>query len=222
MIISHKKKFIFIHIYKTAGTSITSAMIKYGRCRERLAGDFFISRKAIGLVNRIFNLYDDGNAWVNGLHKHSTAREIKEYCGSDIFDHYYKFAFVRNPWDWQVSLYKYIQGSNVHKDHEVSNHLSFSEFLDRQIEFSPPSQLDFLTDLDENILVNKIGRFECLSNDFDSILKELELSEEVSLPFKNSSARSKDYRSYYDEKTYNVVKEYFKKDIDFFDYSFEP
>ena len=79
-LISHRDKFIFIHIYKSGGTSITETF------------DTFFT----DLIK----------------YKHETALEIRDIIGKKKFNSYYKFAIVRNPWDWQVfslSLHETVQ-----------------------------------------------------------------------------------------------------------------
>ena len=182
MIISNRKKFIFVHIYKIAGTSVTSALIKYARFRERLAGEFFISRKFVSSINRLFHLHDRGNQWINGLHKHANAQEIRDYCGLSIFESYYKFAFVRNPWDWQVSLYTYIRSNDAHREHRITNQLNFEDFIRLSLRANPPCQLDFLTDEHGKVIVDKIGKFESIGSDFSAILRDIGIDKQLALP----------------------------------------
>ena len=81
MIISDSKKFIFIHIPKTAGTSIAAALRQYQ------------NPKCNALHSNSFD------------RKHPTTNEIKTHLGEERFNQYYKFAFVRNPWDRVLSNY---------------------------------------------------------------------------------------------------------------------
>ena len=219
MIISNRKKFIFVHIYKTGGTSVSSALINYARLRERIASEFYPSKKLIYSINSKLKLTDQGNEWFNGLHKHAKAIEIREYLGESKYDTYYKFAFVRNPWDWQLSLYHYIREDKYHKDNTIANTLDFHDFLKREIENLPPCQLDFLSDDRGKIILDKVGKLETLQQDFYEILNYLDLMP-VKLQKLNCSNRSKNYRKYYTEKTAMLVDDYFKRDIKYFDYSF--
>jgi len=78
MIISNSKKFIFIHIYKTGGTSVSSTLIKYARLIEKIAA-FYPTKYLVTIINKIFGLGDYGNSWINGVHKHAKAKEIRDY-----------------------------------------------------------------------------------------------------------------------------------------------
>jgi len=70
MIISHSKRFVFVHIYKTAGTSVTSVLLPYARNIERISGLYF-TRYGVSIVNRVLKMGDNGNEWINGVHKHA-------------------------------------------------------------------------------------------------------------------------------------------------------
>lgn len=84
MIISHEHKFIFIHIGKTGGTSIEKVLC------EHLNIDFEYTKKNP----------KNGNWW-----KHAWAREMRDLFGSERWEEYFTFAFVRNPYDMLLSLY---------------------------------------------------------------------------------------------------------------------
>ena len=83
MLISHSHKFIFIHIGKTGGTAIEKVLCQY------LNIDFEETKKD-----------SQGNWW-----KHIWAKGMKKRVGAEIWDDYFTFAFVRNPYDMILSLY---------------------------------------------------------------------------------------------------------------------
>src|ERR1700683_2337721 len=104
--ISTSHRFIFVHIFKTAGTSVRSALNPYVDRREYLLWNFI--RRRLG-----FPPPDP----YPGLSSHAHADEIRAALPPEIFDNYFKFAFVRNPWDLQVSLYHYIMRWRDHHEH---------------------------------------------------------------------------------------------------------
>lgn len=84
MIISHKKKFIFIHIYKTGGAFVTSLFAPYARFIEKISTHYYLTKNIISVINKLGRLQDEGNNWINGVHKHAKAVELQEYMGRDL------------------------------------------------------------------------------------------------------------------------------------------
>ena len=103
MIICHSRRFIFVHIHRTGGTSIESALDPF-LCWN----DLILGSSPFG--EGMNNLY--GNRF--GLHKHSSVADIESICGDEICRNYYVFAMVRHPLDRLCSLYNFI-GAVVHK-----------------------------------------------------------------------------------------------------------
>jgi hypothetical protein len=181
--------FIFIHINKTAGTSI-------GR--------------AIGLP----------------IKDHLTATEIIARIGMDKWNEAFKFTLVRNPWDKVVSHYEYRRKKN--KTEIASRNISFSDWVtmtygenkdtfyyNNPRSFQP--QVDWLKDVDGEISIDFIGKFDTINEDFDRIRNVIGLDE--ALPHLNASSRAS-YQSYYNNETRGIVANWFREDIEEFGYSF--
>lgn len=224
MLMSHKYKFIFIHIYKTAGTSIMGEFVPYSRLIDRLAYDFWISRKVYGVILKQMGWQDDGMKQFTGFHKHATAFDIKKKIGDNIFDSYYKFSFVRNPFDFLVSLYFYILQAKEHIMHQDVSMMNYFEFLKWYLSQNPPHQIDFLMNPDrDQKLVDYIGRFETIENDVNIVKKHLNLSISSNIHHMNPSIKrkSKNYKDYYDHKSRDLVLSYFKSDFENLGYDFD-
>lgn len=153
---------------------------------------------------------------------HSTALEFKKEILPNVWDNMYKFSFVRNPWDRAVSLYKYrmLRG-------KIDQKTSFKQWAEEM--FSDPSliskrkrvnvpQTHWLVDEEGEIIVDFIGRFENFDADFNRLCKIINVK--ATLPHLNKT-QHKHYSYYYDDKTRNIIENYFKEDIDTFNYKFE-
>lgn len=207
MIISHQKQFIFIHIYKVAGTSIKNSLLKYS---EGGSGNLpFRSR----IVNRIFG----NKIFTKDFDPHITAMELKRELPNKIYNNYFKFAFVRNPFDWQVSLYNYMLKNKDHKQHDIFNKIrNFDEYLDWRINYDLKFQKDFITDDRDQIIVDFIGKIENLENDFKSVSSKLRIPYKP-LPRLNRS-NYLSYLTYYNDRSFEKVYKAFEPDFKFFNY----
>ncbi|MGC2166207.1 MAG: sulfotransferase family 2 domain-containing protein [Gallionella sp.] len=205
--ISHSKRFIFTHIPKTAGTSVSSVLSQYG---------IFLQGK-----QNFESVY----------FKHLEACRLKTTMG-DEFENYFRFSFVRSPWTWLVSNYEYNRGLHrpfVRKSHygvygcipEWAEKMNFSNWVPWWIETFRPSQCSMLVDADGKLLMNEVYKFESLAYDFEKLCDRLEIVTEGQLPHLIVSSRSKDIREYYDDATRELVAKHFARDFELFGYSTE-
>ena len=113
--ISHKHKCIFIHIPKCGGASVEDVLFK--PIKERTTKDLWMFPSK----------YQTG-----GL-QHLMASHIIEEVGEDIFKEYFKFSFVRNPWDKMISQFNYTiaQRRDIQKYIGINKNSSFNEYLNR-------------------------------------------------------------------------------------------
>lgn len=156
-----------------------------------------------------------------GLAKHARAIEIRDALPARVFDSFYKFAFVRNPWDWQVSWYHYILQRPAHEEHEAVRRLGgFEEYLSWRVDNHPAlRQKDFVTDERGEPIVDFIGRFESLAADFGRVCAATAIR--ARLPHLNRT-RHDDYRTYYSDRACGLVADYCREDIGYFGYRFDP
>jgi hypothetical protein len=210
MILSHRNKFIYIHVYKVAGTSIRTVLKEYD---DRSDSDFpFYKNLQFYLGSRFPSLSKLAVDHIN-------VTEIKRFLPENIFNTYFKFAFVRNPWDWQVSLYHYMLQYKNHPQHRlVSRMKSFDEYIEWRVTQDMGLQKDFLYDNKGNLLVNFIGRFENLQEDFNIACSKIPIKQ-VQLPLANKS-NHKFYKEYYNKNTRDLIYNAFKEDIELFKYDF--
>lgn len=93
MPVNHIKKFIFVHIPKTAGTT-TYRILGIEPTQYNLVGG--------GACNEFF-------LKSSVILQHLTAPAIQQIM-PDVWEHYYKFAFMRNPYHKLVSAFHYNRG----------------------------------------------------------------------------------------------------------------
>ena len=149
---------------------------------------------------------------VLGMRKlHKKASYHRKMVGIKRWNNYFKFSFVRNPWDKMVSQYHY-------NSHLFVKNKTFEEYikwwdLGNKISTFPPLN-SFYLDLD----LDFIGRFENLQNDFDFVCKQIGMPP-TRLPHLNKS-RHKRYIDYYSKETAEIVRRRFREDIRLFGYKF--
>ncbi len=212
MILSFAPSFLFVHIEKAAGTSIQEALLPFAsvapssRLRRRLA--------LLGPLNQFGGLY---RALQFG--EHATANEVKRCLPPEAYAALFKFAFVRNPWDRLVSRYAHLLRSKDRSRHSfISGLEKFEDFLQWEMRRESANQYHYVTDARGNQIVDFVGRFETLAEDFAKVCTKLKI--QVQLPHVNVSEH-RDYRTYYTAETREFVAKKFQRDIEMFGYDFD-
>jgi len=101
---------------------------------------------------------------------HQTAAWARRKFPQEIFRNCFKFAFVRNPYDWVVSYYTFIKTDQRHHRHKTVSNMSFIEFQRwQQSRGRAAMRWHFDADRYANILVDFIARFENLENDLQTV-----------------------------------------------------
>jgi hypothetical protein len=207
MLVSHSKKFIFIHNYKVAGNSVNDALSKYTSDGRNLNPIEKLGKRAGILPKHYPYLFP----W------HLTASQVRDKMkGSGIFESYYKFGFVRNPWDWQVSLYTFMLKTTSHAQHRfIKKMKNFEEYIDWRINRDLHLQRDAFYD-DDVCLMDFIGKIEKIDRDFAVICRHLGIEEQI--PHKNRSRANNDFSPYYTQKSIDAIYEAYYQDIITFGY----
>lgn len=187
-------KCIFVHVTKSAGTSL--ALSLFGE-----------------------------------MPKHYTAQKYRVIYGKRDFNRFFKFTFVRNPWDRLYSSYSYLKDGGWNEtDAEFSrknlkNLKNFEDFvmnwltnerLESHIHFWPQSK--FVCDNRGRPIIDFIGYFETLNEDFNYVLNQLHL-ESRELKHTNKSQRAS-YIDVYTEEMKNKIANLYSQDINNFGYKF--
>lgn len=154
--------------------------------------------------------------------QHATAAELRAMLAPECRS-YFSFAFVRNPWDRMLSVFcrqdPHMVMSASERGIDLSR-LSFDEFVDlagsvTHVHLMP--QVGFVRDEHGNNLVDFIGRFEHLEEDFARIASRLRI--EARLEWHNRSVHG-DYRYYYSDRSRQQVADLYRDDIEAFSYRF--
>lgn len=210
MLISDSHKFVFVHVPKCGGDSVTAALRPYAveQSGEHSTGDT----------------------------KHSTARRIRrEYFAENPNRHWQgftSFAVVRNPWEQVHSDYWFCRNSSV-PGHELGSwrdkvirckEIDFAEFVvdicGAHGRSGPGFFNHYLTDEAGRQMVTEILRHETLGADWAAICEKIGLPG-LELPRINVTAKRPDYRDGYDGRSRFLVGRRFEDDVERFGYTFE-
>jgi hypothetical protein len=204
MALISRNSYIFIHIYKCAGMSIRKVLT------DNLSSTEFQAS------------HDTAEAVRNGLYVHNE---------KFFWDTSFKFSFVRNPFDWVVSLYEFIRQNESHPNYHEVAEMDFEYFCKWNVDSiknrednsngSFHTLSDFLFDgTSGELLVNFVGKLETFEEDCSKIFDVLKISYD-SIPYINRTpSRNKDYRSYYTPACRSIVSDGFYYDLVNFDYKY--
>lgn len=213
MLISDSHKFVFHHIPKTAGSSITAVLAKYCRGYQGIPEEFGYS---VGPPFKKVGNYTYPDDLHCGHWMHEPVRNVID----DIPEGYFSFAFARRPIDLLLSAF--------YSNDTLYSANTFDEFVDRgpssikeaYKDYNNSSRLlsqyDFLTDEDGNILVDRIGLFSNLQKDFDDISLKIGIDQEE-LPVWNKGNRmSGDISSHITPELIKSLNSVYEKDMRYF------
>jgi hypothetical protein len=204
-VISHAHRCIFVHIPRTGGTSIENVIWP----GERTEADLWM-----GFVSKYRNKYQTG-----GL-QHLLATQIRREVGDGLFTAYFKFTFVRNPWDRAVSQYMLTRRRKDLQEYiGMSGGDSFERYLElisrrEHVQWTP--QHRFIFDGEGRLLVDYVGRFESLERDAAGVFERIGVGG--ALPHAHATERLST-ATYYNRCTIERVAQIYAQDIEVFGYS---
>ena len=211
MLISHRHRFIFIHVPKNAGLSITAALEPFADKPER--------RSQLRRFLSLLPVQEDPRKAF--FRWHTTAAQLKRKLPADVFEGYLKFAVVRNPYDRAVSYYHYLVQNAEHHRHDKIRGMSFRDYLeydaDRIARGRSQTQLSCVADETGHVLVDRILHFENLETEFAAVCRELGLPID-GLPTVNASRKAEDHSPYADETARALVERLYAEDFKSFGY----
>lgn len=219
MRISHKYKFVFISVPRTASTT----------CRQVLDQYSDITSIHITKTNDSFSFYH-----------HITAKEVKKIFGEKgwKWDEYKKFCLVRNPFDRVVSLYYLTLRITTGGDKEMSFKFNLKNYIksfikpklkfeDFVLRLNEKNRLhapitEYITDYDGTILVDNVLSYENIDFELPLFLSEIGINiDKNSITINNNSKSRKNYKQYYDSQVLiDNVSELYNYEIKKYNYEF--
>jgi hypothetical protein len=243
MIISHSKKFIFIHGRKTAGSSISISLMRYLSSGDIVCEDLDgVLKYGIKppdwnkslLYLRPRDLKDGKIARFKAYRRfvkksynvrsaHLSAEQIKELVGKSNWKNYFTFTFERNPYERLISFYFW-------RTKNIPNPASFKEFLNsiflNKEQWLKDNSLDGYSNLpfymiDGEIAVDHVARFENLTSEIKYIYNRIGISFDGWLPVEKMGNYSKEtaQKKMYDSESIERMKMIFEKEISLFGYN---
>ena len=219
MILNHQHRFLFIHVPKTAGTTVTRTLSPLTTFRDIELGGTKYGEALQGLFASRFD-----------LRKHSTGAQIKAKCPGHVWRQFFVFAFVRNPYARAYSVYRFLQRWRDGSHFEIVSEQSFEDFLrsdavlSGEIEIAKP-QAHWLTKDGERLPgINFIGRVEDFAEDFGFVLSVIHRArmEWTDGRRDNGSADPGEWRDHMSGSARRLIEHFYASDFELWEYHALP
>ena len=178
MLVSHRYRFIYTKTLKTAGTSVESFFERFcmpdGEWEMSHARDEYVS--PTGIIGFRGVKRSESDKWWN----HMPAAAIKRQLGEEIWNSYFKFCVVRNPFDKCISAFEHFgKGRRTGLNALLSTFRTIGMTSDQRrflafVKNSPPVDCDKYI-MNGEFCLNDVIRYESLESDIDRICKILSI-----------------------------------------------
>lgn len=116
MLVSHRKQFIFLKTTKTAGTSVESYFEPYcmpdGEWQQEHSREEYVSEA--GIIG-----YRGPNSKGKQFFNHISASALQAMLPAEVWQEYFKFTIVRDPFDKQISAFHFFA---LRSNPSINNH----------------------------------------------------------------------------------------------------
>jgi len=230
VLLSKKFNFLFFKVSKAASTTIEQRLPSEGSQYNEALADFWNS------FSQAYNT--SAGRKYPAVASHINMRVIKHHnlLPDAVLSKLTKFCFVRNPWDRMVSEFHARQQVGNSKQSfdefiraipETVNTINQNQFFTdfrhyARVEHFIP-QYDYVFDAEGNKIVDFVGRYENLKEDFETIFRRVYEKEcdSNALSQKVNKTNHDHYSVYYTEELKNIVAQTYAQDIEKFGYSFD-
>lgn len=222
LIINNSRKFVFIHIPKSAGTTVTSYFAEFSTCRDIEIGGTLLGEQ---LQPYFLQRY--------GLGKHSTITEADQAMSGTLKDNFFSFSFVRNPYERVISSFKFLRLWSGWSGHSMlENIVNVNDFIqsdffqtDGPDRILKPQTFWITKPSDSrNIITNYVGRVETLDVSINKLSKKLGLPRnDRKLDRKNNSDSREDGKRLnlvLSAKSIDIINRRYSIDFDLLGYEF--
>lgn len=162
---------------------------------------------------------------------HASATFYKSIFGNRLFDRFFKFAVVRNPYDRLYSAFRFQKqgGFGLKMNEKLQSELANLEFdsfvktwlpkqdLEKYVVFRP--QYKFVCNLDFRVTIDRVCYFENLQEEYANLQRRLGIGK--NLLHTNISQNSRSYLEIYDDEMKKITQDLYQKDLELFGYTFE-
>lgn len=222
MLCSFSKKFIYLKTIKTAGTSVEIFFERYCRSPLDYTERHFVDEAvdSFGIVGCRGPVADRS---LVRFYNHMSAQEALDRLGKDIWESYFKFCVIRNPYDKVVSMFWY---SLTNEERIFLSDAPFSKVREKFSDFvanksNYPNDRKVYT-INGEIVVDYLIRFENLGADMSYVceLMDIDFHAEKMGRFKGDKRlRNEHFSEYYDGETKKSVSDFYK--FEFINFAYE-
>ena len=208
MIISHKHRFIFFAVPRTASHALRQAL------RPGLGAEDWEQQARFGRQN----IPEPGLAALG--HGHISFRQLQKHLPARLWSSYFRFGFVRNPFDRFVSTCFFLNRGNpdfAGNEVEFMRRAISNERFRQRILMQPQHRL--LTDQRGALMMDCVGRYESLSASFAEICQRVGIA--AAQPGRVNASRHRAYQCYYDAPLQQAVADCYRRDFEMFGYDAE-